>query len=145
MDMQIIAMVPEGTVVKEGDFLVQFDTSELEDRLELAQNTLTSLLAQRDGLRAEQSARISQLKANIAAATYSEEIAVLQRELLKYEAAVKRMDAELEEKKARISHIEAQTNLESQEVIHASALSTLRVEIEKSRGRCANSRRRSAI
>ena len=134
MDMQIIAMVPEGTVVKEGDFLVQFDTSELEDRLELAQNTLTSLLAQRDGLRAEQSARISQLKANIAAATYSEEIAVLQRELLKYEAAVKRMDAELEEKKARISHIEAQTNLESQEVIHASALSTLRVEIEKSRG-----------
>ncbi len=134
MDMQIIAMVPEGLVVKAGDFLVQFDTSELEDRLELAQNTLTSLLAQRDGLRAEQSARISQLKANIAAATYSEEIAILQRELLKYEAEVKRMDAELEEKKARISHIEAQTNLESQEIIHASALSTLRVEIEKSRG-----------
>ena len=134
MDMQIIAMVPEGTVVQAGDFLVQFDTSELEDRLELAQNSLTSLLAQRDGLRAQQSARISQLKANIAAATYSEEIAVLQRELLKYEAAVKRMDAELEEKKAQISLIEARTNLESQEIIDFSSLSTLRVEIEKNRG-----------
>ena len=134
MDMQIIAMVPEGTVVQAGDFLVQFDTSTLEDRLELAQDGLASLLAQRTALRAEQAARISQLKANIAAAGYSEEAAALQRELLKYEAEVKRMEAELEEKKAQISLVEAQTNLESQEVIHTSALSTLQVEIEKERG-----------
>jgi multidrug efflux pump subunit AcrA (membrane-fusion protein) len=133
MDMQIIAMVPEGTVVKAGDFLVQFDTSDLQDRLELAQDGLSSLLAQRDGLRAEQSARISQLKANIAAAGYSEEVAALQRELLKYEAEVARMDAELQEKKAQITLEEAKTNLESQEIIDTSALSTLGVEISKSR------------
>lgn len=134
MDMQIISMVPEGSVVKEGDFLVQFDTSELQSRLELAQDALSSALAQRDKLRAEQTARISQLKADIAAAGYSREVAVLQRELLKYEAATRLMDAELEEKKAQIQLEEAQTNLESQEVIDTSELSTLRVEIEKARG-----------
>ncbi len=133
MDMQIIAMVPEGQIVKQGDFLVQFDTSELEDRLELAQDALASLLAQRDGLRAQQSARIAQLKANIAAAGYSQEVAALQRELLKYEAAVQRMDAELEEKKAQISLEETKTSLESQEIIDSSALSTLGVEIAKAR------------
>ncbi len=134
MDMQIIAMVPEGTVVQEGDFLVQFDTSELQRRLELAQDQLASSLAQRDRLRAEQSARISQLQADIASAGYSQDVAVLQRELLKYEAAVKLMDAELEEKKAQIQLEEAQTNLESQQVIDTSSLSMLRVEIEKARG-----------
>lgn len=134
MDMQIISMVPEGSVVKEGDFLVQFDTSELQSRLELAQDALSSALAQRDKLRAEQTARISQLKADIAAAGYSQEVAVLQRELLKFEAATRVMDAELEEKKARIQLEEAATNLESQEVIDTSEMSTLRVEIEKARG-----------
>jgi len=133
MDMQIIAMVPEGSVVKQGDFLVQFDASELEDRLELAQDALASLVAQRDGLRAQQSARIAQLKANIASAGYSEEVAVLQRELLKYEAAVQRMNAELEEKKAQISLEESKTTLASQEIIDASALSTLGVEMAKAR------------
>ncbi|HOT98313.1 MAG TPA: efflux RND transporter periplasmic adaptor subunit [bacterium] len=133
MDMQIIAMVPEGSIVKQGDFLVQFDTSELEDRLELAQDALAALLAQRDGLRAQQSARIAQLKADIAAAGYSQEVAVLQRELLQYEAAVRRMDAELEEKKAQISLEETKTSLESQEIIDSSALSTLGVDIAKAR------------
>ena len=33
IDLQIIDMVPEGSIVKEGDFLVQFDTSTLDEEL----------------------------------------------------------------------------------------------------------------
>jgi len=133
MELQIVDMVPEGTIVRPGDFLVQFDTSELMKRLEIAQDNLTSLLAQRDRLLAEQSARLSQLQSDVASAQFSQDIADLQKELLKYEAEVKRQDAELESRKAGIQKEEAETSLESQTIIDQSALSELKVELGKAK------------
>ncbi len=133
MDLQIIDMVEEGQLVKAGDFLVQFDVAELQQRLELARDRLASALAQRDKVLAEQSARLAQLHSDVTAAEYSEDIAELQKELLKFEAESRRQDADLEKRKAVIQLEEAQTNLESQQVIDASALSSLKVEIARAR------------
>lgn len=137
MELQIVDMVEEGQMVQAGDFLVQFDVTELQQRLDLAKDRLSSALAQRDKLLAEQSARLSQLNSDVTAAEYSEDIAELQQELLKYEAEIRRQDAELEKRKASIQLEEAQTNLESQQVIDASSLSSLKVEISKARNEVA--------
>jgi HlyD family secretion protein len=45
MELQIVDLAPEGTVVQKGDLLVQFDISELQKRLDLAEDRLISALA----------------------------------------------------------------------------------------------------
>jgi HlyD family secretion protein len=133
MSLQIVSMAPEGKYVVPGEVLVQFDIAELEKRLDVANDRLTSALAQQDKLVAEQQARNQELQGNLLTAEYSRDIAVLQQELYKYEAEVKRQDAELERLKALVQLDEAKTTLESQKIIDAAALSTARLEIAKAR------------
>ena len=42
-NMQIIDLVPEGVLVDSGDFLVQFDASDLEERYALNEERVASL------------------------------------------------------------------------------------------------------
>ena len=46
MDLQIIDLVAEGTIVKEGDMLVQFDPSKLEEELKTALEALDNRIIQ---------------------------------------------------------------------------------------------------
>ena len=133
MSLQIVSMAPEGKYVQPGELMVQFDTAELEKRLEVAEDRLTSALAQLEKLLAEQQARNQQLEGNILTAEYSRDIAVLQKDLYKYEAEVKRQDAELERLKALVQLDEAKTAMESQKIIDAATLSTTKLEIAKAR------------
>jgi RND family efflux transporter MFP subunit len=133
MSLQVVSLAPEGKLVQAGDVLVQFDIAELEKRLDVANDRLTSALAQQEKLLAEQQARNQELQGNLLTAEYSRDIAVLQQDLYKYEAEVKRQDAELERLKALIQLDEAKTTLESQKIIDAAALSSARLEIAKAR------------
>jgi HlyD family secretion protein len=133
MVLQIVDLAPEGTVVQKGDLLVQFDISELQKRLDLAEDRLISALAQKQKLLAEQDAQNQQLQGNMLTAEYSRDLTQLQKELMKYEAEVKRQDVDLEHLKALLQLDEAKTSLESQKIIDAAALSKAMLAIAKER------------
>ena len=57
--LKVIDLVPEGTRVKKGDFLLQFDVSDLQDNLKLRQDQLASLEADLEKLKAQQALTIS--------------------------------------------------------------------------------------
>ncbi len=133
MELQIIDMAEEGKFVEKGDFLLRFDTSTLEDQLDLAKDKLASALADREKLLAQQASEMKQLEIEYDMAGYSREIAELQVELLKYEADVQRQDAELDRKKTLVQLQEAKTNIESQRIIHQSQLNNTELRIMKAR------------
>jgi RND family efflux transporter MFP subunit len=133
MELQIIDMAEEAKSVKKGDFLLRFDTSTLEDQLDLAKDRLASALADKEKLLAQQAWEIKQLEIERDLAEYSREIAELQVELLKYEADVQRQDAELDRRKALIQVEKAKTNIESKRIIHSAQLNNTELRILKAR------------
>ncbi len=134
MQLQVVWLAPEGSMVQKGDLLVQFDIAELQKRMDLAEDRLISALAQEKKLLAEQDAKNQQLHGNLLTAEYSRDLAQLQKELMKYESSVKQQDIELERQKSLLELDEAKTTLESQKIIDAAALHSAKVAIAKERG-----------
>jgi HlyD family secretion protein len=133
MPLQVVWLAPEGSMVQKGDLLVQFDIAELQKRQDLAEDRLISAVAQEKKLLAEQDAKNQQLQGNLLTAEYSRDLAQLQKELMKYESAVKQQDVELDRQKALLELDEAKTTLESQKIIDAAALNSAKVAIAKER------------
>ncbi len=133
MQLQVLYLAPEGSVVEEGQLLAQFDTAELQKRLDLAEDRLISALAQEKKLLAEQGARMQQLEGDLRTSEYSRDIAVLQRDLMKYEAQVRRQDVELEHQKALLELGQAQTQIEAQKIIDRAALRTAQLVVADER------------
>src|SRR3989339_373560 len=95
MEMQIIELVPEGTFVKPGDFLVKFDTGALEQSLESETDNYNQMLADLKRIDTEQSSRMTQLENDLIKEQYSLESANMQIELLKFESKNRQEDARL--------------------------------------------------
>ncbi|NLP11994.1 hypothetical protein GX408_16465, partial [bacterium] len=133
MQLQVLYLAPEGSVVEQGQLLAQFDTAELQKRLDLAEDRLISALAQEKKLLAEQQARMQQLEGDLRTSEYSRDIAVLQRDLMKYEAQVRRQDVELEHQKALLELEQARTQIEAQKIIDRAALRTAQLAIAEER------------
>jgi HlyD family secretion protein len=116
MDMQIIKMVPEGTFVKPGDFLVKFDTSTIEQNLETENDNYNQLIADLKRLDTEQSSRMSQYENDLKKEQYSLESAKMQLELLKFESRNRQEDARLSMEKAKINLDDIQKKIEAQKI-----------------------------
>ena len=133
MQLQVVFLATEGTVVQEGDLLVQFDDAELKKRLDLAEDRLLSALAQERKIIAEHDAQTQQLLGDLQTAEYSRDIAQIQKDLMKYEAAAKQQEVELEHQKALLQLAEARTSLESEKIIQQASLHTARLTIANER------------
>jgi HlyD family secretion protein len=114
---QIVQLAPEGSVVKEGDFLAQLDMAETTQQLEETRNTLLNARAELSRQTAESAARRAELESAVLTAQYSHEQARLRTEAMKFEAEVRRREQELELKKSELSLQEAKDRLEAQQVI----------------------------
>ncbi|MFH1312121.1 MAG: efflux RND transporter periplasmic adaptor subunit [Candidatus Eisenbacteria bacterium] len=115
----ITRLIPEGTVVAKGDFIVQFDPTELLDRLEGAKRDLTAAKADLDLTDAKNSLRERELKEEIrkkgiearkAEGESALDLENAQRELdlarMKYETEVKIMRAEVVKAEVHIARAE---------------------------------------
>ena len=134
MDLQIIDMVPEGAVVQEGDFLIRFDSSQLQQQLDMAKDRLAISRAEKRKLETEIESRMRELNNSLEAAKYSRDIAELQLELLKYESENRRQDALLEKQKAEVQYAEAETNIESETIINQARMHQAQVKIQEALG-----------
>ena len=137
MELQITDMVPEGTNVSEGDFLVKFDTSTLLEQLESQKDNLGQAVADLKRVEKEQSSRMSELESNLQMAVYSREAAKVQLERLKYESEIRKEDARLSYQKALLSYDETEKMIEAQKIIDAIEYRKATLNVEQTQTRIA--------
>ena len=137
MELQIIDLAPEGTIVKKGDMLVQFDTSKLEEELKTAQESLDNELTQYEGTLSEQATRMSQLETDLKMAEFSRELAELELQNIRYESDVRKEEARLKHKQEELKFEEVKKKIESQIIIDSVSLNRadMRLDYAKKRVR----------
>ncbi len=134
-DLQIIDMVPEGSMVQKGDFLVQLDTGFLERELEDTQSQLESDLAELRRVTAEQKSRRGALQNALTTASLARDQAKLQLEKLRFESAARREEARLALEKAIIALEEARAKLAAQRILDSLETNKVQLKIDRGRGR----------
>lgn len=133
--LQVIELIPEGSVVKEGDFLLQFDTGNLVQQKEQREDQLASLVADLERMKAQQALQIYNLETQLKMSQYSYDQALLTLEMRKYESAVRQEEANIQLKQAEISLKTIQTQLESQKIINKNAIANQEWSIQQARDR----------
>lgn len=133
--LQVIDVVPEGTIVEQGDFLLQFDVSDLEDQKKLREDQLASLQADLVKLKAQQALTIYNQEQSLQLAEYSYEQAKLRLEMRKFESQAQQEEARLELKQAEIERDKLQKQLNSQKIIHRSQIIQRQTGIRESENR----------
>ncbi len=132
-NIRIVRMVPEGTVVKKGDFLIQFDTSEQVQKLQEAKNKYETALASLASTKADIQNQMADLESDIKMEGYSLEQARLRAKNAVYEAENKRLEIELNLKKAELSYRRLLERKKSLEKINAAKLRQAELEVEQAR------------
>ncbi len=133
--LKVIDLVPEGTRVKKGDFLLQFDVSDLQDNLKLRQDQLESLEADLEKLKAQQALTISNQENQLKLTQYSHEQAQLQLQMRKFESQALQEEARLQLKQAEIQLEKVRKQLASQRIIHRSQIIQRVTGIREARNR----------
>ena len=133
MDLQVIDMVPEGSMVEKGDFLVQLDTSALKEELNKAKDDLKQAEAELRSIDVQQDSRLSELESNQKMAVYSKELAEINFELLKYESKNRQEDARLELQKELLRFEEAEKKIETQKILDAAERQKAVVRVEQAK------------
>lgn len=132
-NVRIVRLVPEGTSVKEGDFLIQFDTSEFQQKLLEAENNLEKAEANLASTMANNKSQMSDIESNIKLESYSLEQSRLRAKNAIYESENKRKEIEFNLKKAEISYAQLLNKKESTIKIHRAAMRQAQLEVEQAR------------
>ena len=139
--LQIVELAPEGTEVKEGDFLIQFDTQDVQKQIHDKEAELEIARADLMKERANQSSQMAQLESNLQDSKASYQLAELRLEQVKYEADVEVDKAKLELQRAEISLTQAEAKIEAQKIINQAELQKLNLKIRQAEEELAKARR----
>jgi HlyD family secretion protein len=139
--LQITDLIPEGTLVKKGDFLVQFDIADLTDSENLREKELASLLADKEKMKAQQGLTMSNMENNLRLTRYSMKQAQLRLDMRKFESDAKKEEARLQMKQAEIDLERSEKQVESQKIIHQSQMITMESSIRAAQNHLENARK----
>ena len=142
MDLQIIDLVPEGKIVDAGDFLIQFDTSILDEELGKLYDNSKQAEADLNSIDSQQKNRLFEMETGLRIAKYSLEATELQTELLKFESKNKQEEARIDLKKAKIRYDEAENKIETQKIIDKTERMKVAVKLEQSQAMVEQMKRR---
>ena len=115
--LQIVDMAEEGIIVKKGDFLIQLDTSESEQKVEEAKDELANAKAQLESEKATIASNMAQLESQLESEKYSYEQAELSLKMMQFEAEAKKQEYQLNMKKAEVALAQAKEKIKSQGII----------------------------
>jgi len=132
-NIRIVRMVDEGTYVKKGDFLIQFDTAEFMQRLQEAQNDLETALANQESRQADIKKQAADLDSQLKIETYNLEQMRLRAQNAIYEAENKRKEIEFSLKKAEIAFQQLVDKIESSQKINHANLRQAEIQVEQAR------------
>ena len=117
--IQVIKLVPEGTMVKQGDFLAQMDAGDLETQESLAEDRLAVARANYQKVLAQQALTMHSYENNLKLYEYNYEQAQLSLQAQQYESEIKKEEARLQLKQAEINLNRVKRQIESQKIIQA--------------------------
>ncbi len=138
--VQIAQMAPEGSVVEEGDFLVQLDQTTTSQQLDQVENSLLNARAELARRRAEIDQRLAELESARLNQEYGYEQTRLRYDLMTFEAEVRRREQELELKKAELSLREAGDRLAAQRIIAEAELAKAQYDVRNAEMQMAQAR-----
>ncbi len=122
MTLKIIEMVDEGTVVQQGDFLLQLDNAEALQRVDEEKDNLANTKAQLESEKATIASNMAQLESQLESQKYNYEQAKLSLKMMQFEAEAKKQEYELSMKKAEVALKQAQEKIASQKIIDKATL-----------------------
>ena len=128
---QIVKLAPEGSTVKKGDFLAQFDPSALDKTIEQKRSELEIAQADLSRTKAANVALIEDLEASLANVRAAYELAELQLQQMQFEAEVKQREQELQLERSRNDVSKAETKLESQRIINTEDEKKLQLRVSQ--------------
>ncbi len=132
-ELQLIYLVPEGTVVQAGDIIAQLDTVTAVQRLENELDQLETSEASFEQLLEDQTNLILDLENNVRSAELSYAQRELQLSNLEFSSELEQRQGELDLENARISRDEAKRKLEAQKIINEAELIQRRIGLEGQR------------
>lgn len=129
--LKIVELFPEGEQVAVGDLLVQYEQTEFQKKVTDAEQQVESSKADLVKTEATQKAEISKLEADIKNQVANLRLAELKVERMVFEATVQKEEAQIEARKAELSHQQAIEKLDSQKVINGAEVKKRQIEIER--------------
>lgn len=129
--LQIIDLIPEGSLVQKGDFLIQFDTTDIKQRLDdqMAELDITKSNLTREKASIESNQK--SLEASVESARASYRLTELRMELNKFEADVRVEEGKLNLLQADLSLKQALGKIETQRQIDKEDLRSLKLKIRQ--------------
>ena len=131
--LRITRLVPEGAIVKKGDFLVQFDTSEIKETIHKRENDLKNAIAELNKLKANIESTRQDLESQLEMQQYSYEQAKLQLKKMEFESEARKREEELSMKKAEIALNQAKYRLRAQKAIDKASLQKAQLAVDQAR------------
>ncbi|MFC1563111.1 efflux RND transporter periplasmic adaptor subunit, partial [candidate division KSB1 bacterium] len=113
----IVDMIPEGTIVEEGDTLIKFDTQDAVDLIQAREDHVIGHIEELEKLDAQQASRMEDMNANLQTIKNNYELAILSLENMKYESENKRQEAQLQYDNAKLNYDDQLTGIENQKII----------------------------
>ncbi|HKI78011.1 MAG TPA: efflux RND transporter periplasmic adaptor subunit [Ignavibacteriaceae bacterium] len=129
--LKIVNLVAEGTYVKPGDIVAQFDPSEALTNLKDAQSKLDVGISDKKKLIATQQADLTGMESALKTAELQFELSKLSLEQIKFEADIKQREAKLNHQKNELMLKKAKQDLESKKIVQQSELDKMNIEIEQ--------------
>lgn len=113
-NVPILNLVPEGTVVKKGEFVAELDRSSLSNTLQDAQLSLEEEETQLEQARLDSTLTLSEARNNIVDLQYAAEQAQLVVEQSQYESPAIQRQAQIEHEQAQLRLKQARENYKTQ-------------------------------
>ena len=131
INLQVIGLVPEGTVVKEGDFLLQFDSTEIQQSIDDKQANLDIARANLEQSQASMASNLAGMESSVENSRASLRLAELRLDQMKFEADVKVEEGKLNLKQAQISMTQTEQQLAAQRTINSAEVRSLELKIHQ--------------
>jgi len=132
-NLQIIYLIEEGTQAQPGDLLIQFDTNDIDARIEDREDALVEAEEELEKLKANQSSQMASLQSSLETTRNNYELSKLRLEQMQFEAETKRQMEELNFKNAEINLKKQEQNIENQRIINDVNMRAARMRIERAR------------
>ena len=117
-DLQLIYLIPEGTVVSPGQVIARLDSTAAVERLETAGDDLATEEANYAQMLKDQENQILDMQNSVRMAELSYQQAELRLQALEFSSALEQQQGQLDLENSRISRDEAARKLEAQKIIN---------------------------
>jgi len=137
--LKITQIVKDGTIVKEGDTVIEFDPSEVRKAIVDAEARMEISNAELERLKAQQESDLEDMKSDYEVTKISQEISKIQFESANYEADIKKKEIQLNLEKANIALKRSKEQIDNMIKIQAEEMKQKRLSIEQDRTRLKES------